>query len=61
LKAPARRGFFNQMTDTLAKVLIIGIPFALSIGWFIYWVQKLVRFHRSQKKKKTPAEPIDRG
>jgi hypothetical protein len=49
------------MTDTLAKVLIIGIPFALSIGWFSYWVQKLVRFQRSQKKKQTPADPIERG
>ena len=38
------------MSDTLAKVIIIGIPLAFSLSWFLYWVLKL---HNFQKKRKS--------
>jgi hypothetical protein len=39
------------MSNTLAKVVIIGIPLILSLSWFGYWV---VRLHRFGKSKRTP-------
>jgi hypothetical protein len=37
------------MNQTLAKVLIIGIPFTFSLAWCLYWVIRLVRFRRKKK------------
>jgi hypothetical protein len=38
------------MSDTLAKLIILGIPLAFSLSWFMYWILKL---HNFQKKRKT--------
>jgi hypothetical protein len=39
------------MSNTLAKVVIVGIPLILSLSWFTYWV---IRLHRFGKSKRTP-------
>jgi hypothetical protein len=37
------------MNQTLAKILIIGVPFIFSLAWCLYWVIKLMRFRRKKK------------
>jgi len=37
------------MNVTAAKILIVGVPFALSLGWFLFWVLRLTRASRSRK------------
>jgi hypothetical protein len=36
------------MSKTLAIFLIVGIPFALSLAWCLYWVIRVVRFRRQK-------------
>jgi len=38
-----------EMSNTLAKVLIIGIPFLLSLSWAGYWILKLRRHRRVRR------------
>lgn len=38
------------MSDLLVKLIILGIPLAFSLSWFMYWILKL---HNFQKKRKS--------
>ena len=31
------------MSPLEAKILIVGVPLVLSLGWFIFWVVRLTR------------------
>ena len=34
------------MTPLMAKLLIVGVPLLLSLGWFLFWVVRLARAGR---------------
>ena len=38
-----------EMSNTLAKVLIVGIPFLLSLSWAGYWILRLRRHRRVRR------------
>jgi hypothetical protein len=38
-----------EMSNTLAKALIVGIPFLLSLSWAGYWILKLRRHRRVRR------------
>jgi len=38
-----------EMSNTLAKVLIVGVPFLLSLSWAGYWILKLRRNGRVRR------------
>jgi len=38
-----------KMSNMLAKVLIVGIPFLLSLGWAGYWILRLRRHRRVRR------------
>ena len=37
------------MSPLTAKILIVGIPFILSLAWFLFWVIRLTRTARKMK------------
>jgi hypothetical protein len=41
------------MKDVLAMVLIVGIPFTLSLGWFAFWMVRLRRAGRAARQART--------
>lgn len=45
------------MTKLMAAFLIVGVPFVLSVSWFLFWVVRIVR----AGKKRPPAGNADRG
>ncbi len=46
------------MSPLAAKILIIGVPLALSLAWFVFWVVRLSRAARRIKSGSgTPREP----
>ena len=42
------------MSNLLAKIVIVGIPLILSLSWFAFWMVRLARFGRSQRRKTRP-------
>jgi hypothetical protein len=42
------------MSNLLAKIVIVGIPLILSLSWFAFWMVRLHRFGRSQRRKTRP-------
>jgi hypothetical protein len=38
-----------KMSDSLAKLLIVGVPFLLSLCWAGYWILKLRRHRRVRR------------
>ncbi len=40
------------MSPLLAKILIIGVPFALSLAWFIFWVVRLRNAAKKLREKR---------
>ncbi len=39
------------MSPLAAKILIVGIPLLLSLGWFLYWVLRLAGARRQLKER----------
>ena len=39
------------MSSTFAKLMFVGIPLLLSLGWFVFWVVRLTRTARKLKEK----------
>jgi hypothetical protein len=39
------------MTSLAAKILIFGVPLALSLSWFLFWVIRLRRAGRRLKSR----------
>lgn len=44
-----------EMSPVLAKIVLVGIPFVLSVGWFVFWVVKLTR--EARKRRNQPRAP----
>lgn len=42
------------MTPLAAKILIFGVPLALSLSWFFFWVIRLTRARRRLKSGSQP-------
>jgi len=40
------------MSPLAAKILIVGIPFILSLSWFLFWVLRLTSAARKNKSAK---------
>ena len=47
----ARRYGNPGMTAVAAKILIFGVPLALSLSWFLFWVVRLSRAARRLKSR----------
>jgi len=43
------------MRPLVAKILIVGIPFLLSISWFFWWVIRLSRAARRARGQSSPS------
>ena len=42
------------MASLTAKILIFGVPLALSLSWFFFWVIRLARASRRLKARPAP-------
>jgi hypothetical protein len=54
---PDRRGAKVNliMTKLLAAVLIVGVPFILSVSWFAFWVVRIVKAGRKNRQNAAPS------
>jgi hypothetical protein len=39
-----------------AKIVIVGIPFTLSVAWFLFWVLRIKKEEKRLKERKARAE-----
>jgi hypothetical protein len=39
-----------------AKIVIVGIPFTLSVAWFIFWVLRIKKEEKRLKERKAHTE-----
>jgi hypothetical protein len=53
----------EPMSPTLAKVLLVGAPFLLSLSWFAFWVVKILRTAKKLKNRASGIAngPVDEG
>ena len=53
----------SDMSPILAKILLVGVPFLLSLLWFAFWVVKLLKSVKKLRKPGpgNPGEPGGRA
>jgi hypothetical protein len=47
------------MSPLAAKILIVGVPLLLSLGWFLFWVFRLAKASRRMKSEQTERHEKD--
>jgi hypothetical protein len=47
------------MGQLASKILIIGVPLALSLSWFVFWVVRLTRAAKRLKGSRAPSQEED--